>query len=172
MRHGRTANGWLFASLHASETTPQRKEALMSMWPFGLHEKEDGTLGRVLVVDDEENIRKIARLMLTKAGYEVVEAEDGGKAVEVLNQADNPLRVDVILCDIRMPKVNGMEAIAYFRSQYPSIPIIVQTGFPDLQLATSFLKDGVCDYLVKPVEKDKLLGSVAKAMEQRRMFTT
>jgi len=121
-------------------------------------------------VDDEENIRKIVRLTLTKAGYDVEEAEDGGKAIEVLNTGENPLMVDVIICDIRMPRINGVEAIEYFLAQYPSIPIIVQTGYPDLQLSTSLLKQGVVDYLVKPVDREKLLGAVERALEQRSIF--
>ena len=65
-------------------------------------------LGCVLVVDDEADVRKAVRGTLTKAGYEVIEAEDGGKAIEALNTGDNPLKVDVIICDIRMPNVNGV----------------------------------------------------------------
>jgi len=142
----------------------------MPLWPFGMLTKETPGLGRILVVDDEENIRKIVRLTLTKAGYDVEEAEDGGKAIEVLNTGENPLMVDVIICDIRMPRINGVEAIEYFLAQYPSIPIIVQTGYPDLQLSTSLLKQGVVDYLVKPVDREKLLGAVERALEQRSIF--
>jgi two-component system chemotaxis response regulator CheY len=144
----------------------------MALWPFGVHDRENPSLGTVLVVDDEDSIRKISRLTLTKAGYEVIEAENGEKAIEVLNTGENPLNVDVILCDIRMPKINGVEAIHYFRTQYPSVQIIVQTGFPDLNLATSLMKQGIVDYLVKPVEKEKLLAAVAKAAEQRTICNT
>jgi two-component system chemotaxis response regulator CheY len=143
----------------------------MALWP-GVHDREHPSLGVVLVVDDEESIRKVSRLALTKAGYEVLEAENGEKAIEVLNTGENPLTVDVILCDIRMPKINGVEAIKYFQTQYPSVQIIVQTGFPDLNLATSFMKQGIVDYLVKPVEKEKLLAAVAKAAEQRKICNT
>ncbi len=127
--------------------------------------------GRVLVVDDEEQIRKVVGMTLKKAGYDVQEAEDGKRAIEVLNEGENPLLVDVIICDIRMPKINGTEAIAYFRSQYPSTPVVVLTGYPDVQLATSLLKDGIVEYLVKPVDRDKLLGAVKGAMDRRSMFS-
>ena len=93
------------------------------VWPFGLSTGDKVCLGRVLVVDDEEPIRSLLRSMLTQAGYDVEEAEDGGKAVEILNSGDNPLMVDVIICDIRMPRINGLEAITYFRAQYPSLPV-------------------------------------------------
>jgi two-component system chemotaxis response regulator CheY len=135
--------------------------------PMGLHTKDSAGKGRVMVVDDEDNVRKVIRMTLTKGGYDVVEAEDGGKAVEVLRSDDNPLMVDVITCDIRMPKVNGVEAIQFFREQFPSIPVIVITGFPDTSLAVSLLKTGVVDYVTKPVEGEKLLAVVAKAMEER-----
>ena len=125
--------------------------------------------GRILVVDDEESIRKTVGLSLTKAGYDVQEAEDGGKAIQVLNSGDNPMMVDVIICDIRMPKINGVAAIAYFRTQYPSTPVIVLTGYPDPDLSSSLMKDGVVEYLVKPVERQKLIGTVKNAMEKRRI---
>ena len=121
--------------------------------------------GRVLVTDDEPDVRKLVRMVLTKAGYDVVEAEDGAKAIEVLNTGENRLMLDVIICDIRMPKVNGMEAIAYFRKEYPRVPLIVLTGFPDTDMATTLLRQGVTDYLVKPVEAEKLRASVARAMD-------
>ena len=125
--------------------------------------------GRVMIVDDEPDIRKVVRMTLQKAGYDVVEAEDGQKAIEVINTGENRLMLDVIICDIRMPKINGVEAIAYFRKEYPRVPIIVLTGFPDVNMATSFLSDGVVDYLVKPVEGEKLKAAVAKAMDQREI---
>ena len=135
--------------------------------PFGLHTKDSPGKGRILIVDDEASIRKTLRLTLTKAGYDVVEADDGAKGIEVIGADDNPLMVDVIICDIRMPKINGLEAIAYFRRQYPSVPVIVLTGYPDIQLATDLLKQGVVDYLVKPVERDQLVACVERAMERR-----
>jgi len=125
--------------------------------------------GRVMIVDDEPDIRKVVRMTLQKAGYDVVEAEDGQKAIEVINTGENRLMLDVIICDIRMPKINGVEAITYFRKEYPRVPLIVLTGFPDTEMATSFLRDGVVDYLVKPVEGEKLKAAVAKAMDQREL---
>jgi len=127
------------------------------------------TEGRVLIVDDEPDVRKVVRMTLEKAGYDVIEAEDGEKAIEAINKDENPLILDVIICDIRMPKINGVEAINYFQQQWPRVPLIVLTGFPDMEMATGFLKKGIVDYLVKPVEKEKLISSVAKAFEQRQI---
>lgn len=135
--------------------------------PWGLHTKDTPGNGRVLIVDDESSIRKVLRVTLTDAGYEVVEADHGGRGIEVIRSDDNMLMVDVIICDIRMPKINGLEAIDFFRQQFPSVPIIVLTGFPDTKMATSLITKGVVDYLVKPVEDAKLLASVKAAMEQR-----
>jgi two-component system chemotaxis response regulator CheY len=135
----------------------------------GFFMSEEACEGRVLVVDDEPDIRKVVRMTLQKAGYEVLEAENGEKAIEVINSGENRLLLDVVICDIRMPKINGAEAIAYFRSNYPRVPLIVLTGFPDTDMATSFLRQGVVDYLVKPVEGEKLRSAVARAMEQREL---
>ncbi len=132
---------------------------------FHTHYAVSGRQGRVLVVDDEPSIRKLVNLSLTKAGYEVVEAQDGEQAIKVLNSDDNPLMVDTILCDIRMPKVNGIEAIAYFRTQYPTVPVVVMTGYPDVDLAVSLMRQGVLDYLVKPVSKDELLTVISKSVD-------
>lgn len=125
--------------------------------------------GRVLVVDDEPDIRKVVRMTLQKAGYDVLEAENGEKAIEIINTGENRVMLDLVICDIRMPKINGVEAIAYFRKEYPRVPLIVLTGFPDTDMATSLMRDGVVDYLVKPVEGDKLKAAVARAMEQREI---
>ncbi len=127
------------------------------------------THGRVLVVDDEPDVRKVIKRILTQAGYDVIEAEDGEKAIEAINEGENPLLLDVIISDIRMPKINGVEAINYFQQQWPRVPLIVLTGFPDLEMAIGFLKKGVVDYLVKPVEKEKLTSAVAKALDQREL---
>lgn len=126
--------------------------------------------GRVLVVDDEPDVRKAVRLTLTKAGYEVVEAEDGQKGIEAIKSGYNPLKLDVVICDIQMPKINGMEAIAYFRSQFPSVPVIVITGKPNLQGATTLFKQGIVEYLLKPVAPEKIIEVVNKAVKERVPF--
>lgn len=125
--------------------------------------------GRILVVDDEPSIRTVVRRMLEKAGYEVLEAENGETAIEAINTGENRLMLDAVICDIRMPKINGLEALAYFRHAYPHVPLIVLTGYPDTEMAVSCLHDGVVDYLVKPVDSRRLKAAVEKAMEQREM---
>ncbi len=127
------------------------------------------TQGLVLVVDDERDIRKVVRMTLEKAGYGVIEAEDGEKAMQEIRSGENPLILDLAIMDIRMPKVNGIEAIAFFQQEFPRVPIIVLTGHPDVEMATKFMKEGIVDYLAKPVEKEKLQAAVARAMEQREV---
>ena len=127
-------------------------------------------LGRILVVDDEAHIRTTVKMVLTKAGYDVVEAEDGEKGMQAIKSNDNPLMVDMILCDMQMPKIDGVGAIAHFRSQFPSVPVVVMTGPPDIKGATALMKQGVKDYLVKPIEKDKLLAVVQEVVKQHVLY--
>jgi len=125
--------------------------------------------GRILVVDDEPDIRRVVRILLEKAGYDVLEAEDGQAAIEVINTGENRLMVDAVLCDMRMPKINGVEAMAYFREHYPHVPVVVLTGFPDTEMAISSMRNGVVDYLVKPVDGEQLRSAVSRAMAQREL---
>jgi len=118
--------------------------------------------GRILVVDDEEDVREVLRLHLEGAGYNVLEAENGEVGISVLRSEDNMVNIGLILCDIRMPKVNGVECVDFLRKEAPGIPVVMVTGYPDTEMATAFMKKGVKDYLVKPVEKEKLLSVVAK----------
>jgi CheY-like chemotaxis protein len=122
--------------------------------------------GRILVVDDEESARKPVSLQLRKAGYEVVEASDGEQAITALRRGDNRLIPDMILLDIRMPKFNGTEALECFRREFPSIPVVILTGLPDIELSLSVLKQGAVNYLVKPVAREKLLEAVHEAVQQ------
>lgn len=116
--------------------------------------------GKILVVDDEAEVRDVIKLQLENKGLHVLEAVDGQNAIDILRSGDNLVNVGVILCDIRMPKVNGVECIQFLREQAPGIPIVVITGYPDTELATELLEKGVKEYLVKPVQKEKLLAVV------------
>ncbi len=144
-------------------------EQIMNEWKSGFFTGGTACGGRVLVVDDEPDIRKVVCLSLRKAGYEVLEAESVEQAIRTINGGENPLVLDVVICDIRMPKINGIEAIAYFRSSYPHVPLVVLTRFPDLEMAISLFRQGVVDYLVKPVGSEQLRTTVLRAMQQREM---
>ena len=122
--------------------------------------------GRVLVVDDEAEVRKSVRLILSKAGYEVIEAEDGEAGVKAVKSGDNPIAVDAIICDLDMPKMSGIEAIPNFLFQFPSCPVIILSGSGKLESATRLFKPGVVEFLAKPINQEQLLGAVNKAVNK------
>jgi CheY-like chemotaxis protein len=126
--------------------------------------------GKILVVDDEAEVRDVIKLQLEQKGLHVLEAVDGQNAIDILKSGDNMVNVGVILCDIRMPKVNGVECIQFLREQAPGIPIVVVTGYPDAELATDLLEKGVKEYLVKPVQKEKLLAVVEEQIAAGKAF--
>lgn len=123
----------------------------------------------VLVLDDEADVRAAVRLQLKDTHFEILEAENAEQATRLL--ADNAISIDVIICDVRMPGVSGVEAVAYFQRAYPNTPVILLTGFPDVNLAVDFMKKkDVVDYLVKPVEKARLVAAVETAARSRKLF--
>ena len=123
----------------------------------------------VLVLDDEADVRTAIRLQLQDTHFEILEAENVEQAIGLLD--DNPISIDVIICDVRMPGVSGVEAVAVFQREYPTTPVIVLTGFPDTSLAVDFMKkQDVVDYLTKPGEKDKLIAAVEQAAQGRKLF--
>ncbi|TLY37271.1 MAG: response regulator [Nitrospirae bacterium] len=120
-------------------------------------------VGRVVIIDDDPELRRATRLVLTKAGYDAFEAADGEQGIAVIRSGDPP--INAIICDLDMPRVNGMEAIAYFHAHCPSVPVIVMTGTGDLNIATELYKQGIVDFLSKPVLPETLVRSVEKAMK-------
>jgi len=118
--------------------------------------------GRILVIDDDDGVREILKLYLETEGYNILEAENGEVGINILRSEDNMVNVGLILCDIRMPKVNGVECVDFLKKEAPGIPVVMVTAFPDTEMAVALLNKGVKDYLVKPVEKEKLLAVVDK----------
>ena len=137
---------------------------------MSLIDEASSVKGKILIIDDEAEVREVLRLHLESANYNVMEALDGEEAVNMMKSGSNLLQVGLIICDIRMPKVNGIEAIDYLKQNAPSIPVIVVTGYPDSELAVSLLKKGVKDYMVKPIEKAKLLAKVEEALAAPQDF--
>ncbi|MEO6307073.1 MAG: response regulator [Nitrospiraceae bacterium] len=123
-------------------------------------------------MDDEAEVRKSVRLILSKAGYDVTEAEDGNAGVNAMKSGDNPIAVDAIICDLDMPKMGGIEAIPNFLYQFPSCPIIILSGSDKLESATRLFqpgllfKQGVVGFLTKPIDPERLLGAVEKAISE------
>ena len=125
---------------------------------------------KILIIDDEDHIRATIRQQLAGLEYEILEADDGEQGIALLNTLDNPLTIDVIICDVRMPRINGVEAAAYFHKEYPSTPLIILTGYPDAKLAADFLRQGAVEYLTKPVDQETLIEAVQSAAHKRKMF--
>jgi DNA-binding NtrC family response regulator len=123
---------------------------------------------QVLILDDEPEVRRVVRQQLSGTRFDVLEAETAEQAMDLLR--DYAMSVDVVICDVRMPGVSGVEAVSYIREAHPTKPIIVLTGHPDLDLAVDFMKSGVVDYIVKPVEKDNLIAAVEKAAAKHQTF--
>jgi two-component system chemotaxis response regulator CheY len=135
---------------------------------MSVHSPTGPIRGRVMIVEDEEQVRKPIRLNLTKAGYEVIEVTDGDQAIKIL-QADNR-SIDTILCDIRMPKMSGLEAIRHFRACFATVPVVVLTGYPDVELAAALMKQGVLDYMIKPVTREELLTVIERCVGQHAVL--
>jgi CheY-like chemotaxis protein len=128
------------------------------------------THGKILIIEDDLDIRDILKLQLEQGGHQVIEAKDGQEGIDLMKKGSNLLQVGLIITDIRMPKVNGVEAIDYIKSNAPSIPIMVITGYPDTDLAVNLLQRGVKDYLVKPVAKETLLSKVSATLSSKQDF--
>ncbi len=119
--------------------------------------------GRVLVVDDEADVRKSVRLILTKAGYDVDEAEDPEAGATMVRTGANKVPLSAIVTDLSMPTVNEIIVIPYLRSQFPSCPVIVLSGSKMLERSAKLFKDAGVQFLSKPINQEQLLGAVNKA---------
>lgn len=128
------------------------------------------SMGKVFIVDDEEHVRKTVGLALKQGGYEVLEAADGEEAITMIQSYSTGFPAHVIICDIDLPKVNGHDVIAFIRAKLPSVPVIVLTGYPDVQGAASLFKQGVVDYLIKPSQAQTLLDAVRRAIGEQAVF--
>lgn len=122
--------------------------------------------GRMLVVDDEADVRKAVRLILTKAGYDVDEAEDPEAGVALVKSGTNKQPLNAIITDLNMPKINEVIVVPYFRSQFPSCPIVVVSGSKMLDRSAKLFKDAGVEFLAKPINQEQLLGAVNKAVNK------
>jgi DNA-binding NtrC family response regulator len=122
--------------------------------------------GRVLVVDDEVDVRRSVRLILTKAGYDVDEAEHPEAGATMVKTGANKLPLSAIITDLSMPTVNEIIVIPYLQSQFPSCPIIVLSGSKMLDRSTKLFKDAGVAFLTKPINQEQLLGAVNKAVNK------
>src|SRR5215813_9689724 len=117
----------------------------------------------ILVVDDEEQIRSTLRGVLSDEGFDVVEAENGRAALDVLARQEPRLAI----VDIWMPEVDGIELVQRMRTQAPGVPIIVISGHGTIETAVRVIRDGAFDFLEKPFQLDALLRVVGRALDER-----
>ncbi len=120
----------------------------------------------LLFVDDEESILDIARTYFRNRGYKVLTAGNGREAVEVLWNN----RIDCCFTDINMPEMDGMELAEYVRKHDNTVPVVVMTGFPSLDNTIQTLKNGVVDFLVKPINLRQMELAVERVLRERRLF--
>jgi nitrogen regulation protein NR(I) len=116
-------------------------------------------VAHVLIVDDEMNIRRVLAAMLKREGYEATASADGEQALAVL--AKTP--VDVVVTDLVMPRLGGIELLRRVSAEYPDVPVIVITAHGSVDSAVSALKAGAFDYITKPFEQEELKKVIAKA---------
>lgn len=120
---------------------------------------------RILVVDDEENLRLVLRTLLKRAGYEVETASTGEEALDKV-EAFGP---DVVLTDVRMPKMSGMDLLAALRAKNSPATVIVMSAYGSVDLALEAMKAGAYDYVAKPFKPDEILLTLRKAEEREAL---
>jgi len=119
-----------------------------------------GEKKQILIADDELNLRRVLRAQLERDGYDVHAVENGASALETLREH----HVDVVICDLRMPKVNGMELLKHVVQHHPGVPVIMITAHGTVDTAVEALKLGAYDFITKPFEKTEFRSVIAKAV--------
>ena len=121
----------------------------------------------ILVVDDEQNMRALMRMILEDAGYAVLTAEDGEQGLAHLTEPD----LDVILSDLKMPGMGGEEFVARCQEERPEIPIVVVTAYGSIRSAVESIQAGAHDYLTKPFEPEELQLAVKNAVKLKDVLS-
>lgn len=115
----------------------------------------------ILVIDDDDSLRQVVEYNLGEEGYAVLTAADGTRGLQLF-QANN---VDLVLTDVRMPEMDGLELLTRLKAMQPDLPVIVLTAFGTINAAVEAIKLGAFDYLTKPFPRDQLKSAVRKALE-------
>jgi DNA-binding NtrC family response regulator len=119
----------------------------------------------ILVADDEKNIREGLREALALDGYEVATASDGREALDSITRGD----VDLLITDLKMPRLSGEELLKSVTAQFPTMPVIILTGHGTIESAVQAMHDGAYDFLTKPVNLDRLSLLVKRALASREL---
>jgi putative nucleotidyltransferase with HDIG domain len=121
---------------------------------------------RILVVDDEEPIREIVATMLRTAGYSSKQAGSGMEALAVLTSGEE---FELMLSDLMMADLDGIGLLERTKEKYPDMPVVMVTAVHDISVALAAIRNGAYDYLLKPFEREQLLNTVSRALENRRL---
>lgn len=124
---------------------------------------------RILIIDDEENIRRVTRLTLEAAGCEVGEAGDGEWGLEAFGDGS---RWDAVLLDQRMPGMDGLETLRQIKGRQPGARVIMMTAYASIELAVDAMKLGATDFVRKPMTPDMLRNAVAAALSKQPRAVT
>jgi len=123
------------------------------------------TVNHILIVDDEENIRHMLSMVLSKAGFECDTAADGMEGLEKIRQN----LYEIVLCDINMPRMNGLELLGHINQEKLASTVIMITAFGSIDGAIEAMKAGAYDYVQKPFKADEVLLTIRKAQERERL---
>ncbi len=132
--------------------------------PEAFGDEAAGSAGRVLLVDDQPELRRLFRRSLNRAGYVVVEAWNGRVAVQLAQQ----VHFDVVISDVGMPDMSGLELLATLHEQDPDLPVVLTSGSPDGATALGSDAIGAFAYLVKPVAFEIMRDAARRAVDLRR----
>ncbi len=124
-------------------------------------------MANILIIDDEKSIRKTLREILEYENYKVEEAGDGSEGLNMLKANS----YEVVLLDIKMPKMDGMEALEKIRILYPDLPVIMVSGHGTLETAVEAVRKGAYDYVAKPMDLNRLLITVRNALDKTNLIT-
>lgn len=120
---------------------------------------------KVLIVDDDQGVIRVCTHILESRDYEVVSATRADEALTMVGEHE----LDLVLTDIRMPRVSGIELLQKLQESNPDIAVIIFTGYPTLETAVESLRAGAVDYLIKPIRPADLLRSIDRVLEERRL---
>ena len=121
----------------------------------------------ILVVDDEKNYLLVMEALLAGAGYEVFTVDSGEEALELTRRND----LDLVLTDMKMPRMSGIELMEQLQQVYPDLPVIMMTAYGTVEKAVEAMKKGAFDYILKPFKNEEILLSIAKALDLRHLLT-
>jgi CheY-like chemotaxis protein len=119
---------------------------------------------RVLVIDDETNIRRMIRITLEADGYEIEDAGDGKTGLDLFSDGS---QFDAVVLDQKMPGMDGLETLKQIKRRTPVVPVVMATAFGSIELAVDAMKAGATDFLRKPLTPDTLRGAVLAAVAKR-----